>query len=48
MTDLLTGAELGQSYATQVTPHEKLMTPHGYRIGPHGSITAPSCNLQTK
>ena len=42
-----TGAELGQSYATQVSTHGNLMTPHGYLIGPHGSIIGPSWNLQT-
>ena len=47
LTHSLTGAELGQSYSTQVTAHENLMTPQGYLIGPHGSITAPSWNLQT-
>ena len=47
VTHSLTGAELGQSYAVQVTPHGNLMTPHEYLIGPHGSITALSWNIQT-
>ena len=42
LTHSLTGAELGQSFATQVKPHGNFMTPLGYLIGPHGSITALS------